>query len=70
MVDAKDALIAELQALVAEQAALIAQQDAVIAQLQAQVAELRARWVQRAVEGAVAETRAHHRSVLTGRCIP
>jgi len=70
MVDAKDAEIAELQALVAEQAALIAEQDAQIKELQAQVAEQRARWVQRAVEGALAETRAYHRSVLTGRCMP
>ena len=30
--------------------------------------QLQVRWVQQAVEGALAESRLHRRSVLTGRC--
>ena len=60
----------ELRAENDELKARLAQQADVIAQLQAQVAALQVRWVQQAVAGALAEARAHNRSVLTGRCVP
>jgi chromosome segregation ATPase len=64
-------LKARLEAAEAQVAALqtqLAQQADVIVQLQAQLAALQVRWVQRAVEGALAETRLYHRSVFTNRC--
>lgn len=60
----------ELRAENDELKALVAQQADVITHLQAQVAALQVRWVQQAVVGALAEARAHNRSMLAGRCAP
>lgn len=38
--------------------------------LEARLASVQVRWVQQAVAGALAEARAHSRSVLIGRCAP
>jgi hypothetical protein len=63
-------LEAQLRAKAEQHAAAIQHLQAQLAEQAALIAQLRVRWVQRAVEGALAETRLHHRSVLAGRCTP
>jgi hypothetical protein len=44
--------------------------EAALARERERVAHWQVKWVQQAVHGALAESRAYRRSVLTGRCTP
>jgi len=47
-----------------------ARQEARLAAAQARLAAEQALWVRMAMQGALADSRRHWRSVLTGRCLP
>lgn len=70
MADPRNARIADLEK---QLAAVTTERDTLarrLEDLENRFAQMQVRWVQQAVNGALVESHAHHRSVLTGRCAP